>query len=99
MNLRDVYVIEGEEPTDEMGYYKSVQHAINSGAWSLQGSYGRTMMGAIESGHCVLGRNSARDYWGNRIPARDEVMPGTKGSVEYVAERMGAEWAEAIAAE
>jgi len=33
----------------------------------------------------VLGPVGHKDYWGNYIPSRDEVVPGTKGSVEYAA--------------
>ncbi len=75
----------------------SIQKIINAGQWSLQGSFGRTMMAAIEAGQCLLGRSGARDYYGNYIPSRDEVKPGTKGSFDYVAERSGIEHAEAMA--
>jgi hypothetical protein len=65
-----------------------LQDLINSGAaWWLEGSVGRAAMRAIESGECVLGEVGHRDYWGNYVPSRYEVQPGTKGSVEY-AERM-----------
>lgn len=73
-------------------YYLGLQRAINGGLWSLQGSYGRSMMGAIESGMCMLGTERARDYWGNFIPARTDVQEGTKGSAGFVRERMGDEW-------
>jgi hypothetical protein len=46
-------------------------------------------MAAIEAGECMLGEQGHRDYWGNRVPSRYEVEPGTKGSVEY-AERVTA---------
>lgn len=79
-------------------YYGSIQKAINSGyAWRFQGSYGRTMMDALEEGRCVLGKERARDYWGNAIPSRDDVLEGSKGSIEYVANRYGQEWADYIA--
>jgi hypothetical protein len=77
--------------------YLSVQRAINSGMWGLQGSYGRTMMQAIENGQCMLGANSARDYYGNRIPSRTEVQQGTKGSYDFVLAAMGEEWANEMA--
>lgn len=67
-----------------------LQSLINSGmAWRLEGSVGRAAMDAIEAGHCVLGEQAHYDYWGNRVPSRYEVEPGTKGSVEYAAERQG----------
>lgn len=61
--------------------------------WSLQGSYGRAMMQAIEAGTCMLGHEPAQDYWGNRIPSRTEVEAGTKGSREFVVAARGEDWA------
>jgi hypothetical protein len=92
-DLNDIEVIEGDAEVSELEYYASIQRAINSGsAWSFQGSYGRTMMDAIESGCCLLGKTGARDYWDNYIPSRDEVMEGTKGSISFVEDRMGGDW-------
>lgn len=63
-----------------------LQDLINSGtAWKLEGSVGRAAMEAIEAGECVLGEEGHKDYWGNYVPSRYEVQPGTKGSVEYAA--------------
>lgn len=95
--LDDVLTIE-EGAETEKEYYASLQRAINSGtAWSLQGSYGRAMMDAISAGRCILGTSPAFDYWGNRIPSRTEVQDGTKGSLGFVAENSGPDWAEWIA--
>jgi hypothetical protein len=94
MNLttHDLNVIEGED-TDELEYFTAIQRAINSGsAWSFQGSYGRTMMDALKSGYCMLGTAPARDYYGNRIPSRDEVKSGSFGSAEFVIEQQGQDW-------
>lgn len=64
----------------------ALQDLINNGAaWRLEGSVGRAAMRAIEGGRCVLGETGHRDYWGNYVPSRTEVQPGTKGSVEYAA--------------
>ena len=61
-----------------------LQELINSGlAWRLEGSIGRAAMRAIESGGCILGEVGHRDYWGNYVPSRYEVEPGTMGSIEY----------------
>ena len=69
-----------------------LQGLIDSGmAWRLEGSVGREAMAAIEDGVCILGETGHRDYWGNYIPSRYEVVPGTKGSVEY-AEQMQEGW-------
>ena len=94
MNLQDIYTIEEDAEATAEDYYLSIQRAINSGMWGLQGSYGRAMMEAIEQGLCLLGRQPARDYYGNRIPSRDEVKAGTKGSYEFTARQHGIEWAD-----
>jgi hypothetical protein len=47
-------------------------------------------MAAIENGDAVLGPEGHRDYWGNYVPSRHEVKPGTLGSIEY-ANRLRAE--------
>jgi len=92
-SVEDIEVIEGDAASEEE-YYLALQRAINSGsAWSFQGSYGRSMMHAIESGACMLGLVPARDAYGNRIPARAEVEEGTKGSRQFVVDQMGEEWA------
>jgi hypothetical protein len=98
MNLSDIHAIETDDDTTEEGYYLALQRAINSGtAWSFQGSYGRAMMDAIKAGACMLGKTPARDYYGNRIPSRDEVQEGTKGSYAYVSRANGEEWADMMA--
>jgi len=85
------------EAQGELDEAKAMQELINSGmAWQLQGSMGRAAMGAIEEGRCMLGHEGHRDYWGNYVPARGEVKAGTKGSREFVAERVGEEWAAEI---
>jgi hypothetical protein len=98
LTIADINNIESDEHVSEIEYFKSIQRAINSGMWGLQGSYGRTMMDAIRSGQCLLGNNTARDYYGNAIPSRTQVQEGTKGSYEFVLEAMGAEWADEMAA-
>ena len=98
LTLNDINNIEVDEDVSEMDYFLSIQRAINSGMWGLQGSYGRAMMGAIESGHCMLGTKSARDYYGNGIPSRNDVQPGTKGSKDFVIDNMGIAWANEMEA-
>lgn len=95
--LSDVLLLEqGSEEGGELQEAMALQRMVNAGQWSLQGSMGRAMMGAIEAGRCMLGTKRARDYWGNFIPSRDDVKPGTKGSREMVLETMGPEWLAAI---
>lgn len=91
-DLDDVNAIESDDEVTELDYYLSVQRAINSGMWALQGSYGRTMMDAIRAGRCLLGPAAARDYYGNVIPSRDDVKEGTMGSIGYVEAAMGGDW-------
>ena len=91
----DYDVLEGNEETTEEEFYMEMQKAINDGlAWKFQGSYGRSMMDAIRNGYCMLGHTQASDYYGNVIPSRDDVEEGTKGSYEFVLDRMGADWAD-----
>lgn len=97
LTLNDINNIEFDEEIDESQYYSSIQRAINSGAWAFQGSYGRTMMDAINSGKCLLGLKAFKDYYGNTIPSRLQVKEGTKGSWDYVKEHSGAVWANSIA--
>jgi hypothetical protein len=97
-DIDDIEVIEGSADTQEE-YFESLQRAINSLiAWRMQGSYGRAMMQAINDGYCMLGREHTRDYWGSRIPSRDEVRRGTKGSFDYVAELHGHDYAKRMEA-
>ena len=63
----------------------SMQELIDTGmAWKLEGHVGRQCMEAIEAGICTLGPVGHRDYWGNYVPSKSEVEPGTKGSQEFV---------------
>jgi hypothetical protein len=94
ITLDDIELIEGDTTCTMEEYYLAMQRAINAGAWSLQGSYGREMMRAIEAGLCMLGRDQYRDYYGNNIPSRDDVKPGTKGSYQFVIDERGLEWAD-----
>ena len=96
--LEDALLLEGETTVEDGGEAEvmALQRAINSGMWSLQGSYGRAMMAAIECGQCMLGLDHAVDYWGNRIPSRSEVEAGTKGSRAFVVEHYGEDWAQML---
>lgn len=97
LTLNDINNIEFDEEINEAEYYESIQRAINSGMWSMQGSYGRAMMQAINDGKCLLGLKPARDYWGNNIPSRLQVKEYTKGSWDYVKEHSGMVWANKMA--
>ena len=98
LTLNDINNIECADEGTNLGYYLSIQSAINSGMWGLQGSYGRAMMDALNNGYCMLGAKSARDYYGSAIPSRNDVQPGTKGSKDFVIDNMGIAWANEMEA-
>ena len=78
------------EDASEAEQIAAYQAMVNDGsAWHMEGHVGRTAMSLIEAGLITLGEKGHRDYWGNYVPSRTEVKPGTKGSAEYVAERSG----------
>lgn len=98
-NLAYDYEVLEEGQGDEEDYAIAMQNSINTGvAWKMQGSVGRELMRAINEGACMLGKTGASDYYGNYIPSRDEVKPGTKGSYEFVADINGSEYADRLAA-
>ena len=66
----------------ELGVYET-QQAINDGSiWKIAGSEGRAAMGYLESGVCMLPKYSHTDYYGNKIPSRDELEKGSKGTFQ-----------------
>ena len=63
--------------------YSDIQSMIDSGiVWRMEGTMGRYAMDLLESGACMLPKKSHRDYYGNRIPSRDELQKGSKGTFE-----------------
>lgn len=61
--------------------YDSFQTMINNGiAWKMEGSVGRDAMHLLKVGVCMLPKKVHYDYYGNRIPSRDELTDGTKGT-------------------
>jgi len=75
-----------DDEADEEEIIVGYQGLIDNGmAWKLEGHVGRTAMSLIEAGKCTLGPVGHRDYWGNYVPSKTEVEPGTKGSPEFVA--------------
>jgi hypothetical protein len=60
------------------------QTLINTGqAWRMEGAIGRQCDAALDLGYAILGPRERIDYWGNVVPSRYQVKPGTKGSVQY----------------
>ena len=63
---------------------KEMQDMINSGqAWLMEGSYGRAAMQNLELGACMLPEVRHKDYYGNPIPSRKDMVQGTKGTLEH----------------
>ena len=61
------------------------QDFIDSGqVWRLPSSYSREAIAMIRAGRCMLGPTGHHDYFGNYVPSRHEVKPGTVGSKEYL---------------
>ena len=61
--------------------FDKIQESINTGlAWKMEGSVGREAMALLESGACMLPKEFNVDYYGNRVPSRDVLKPGTKGT-------------------
>jgi hypothetical protein len=76
------------EDATEDEVMKLYQDLVDTGmAWQLEGHVGRTATAMIENGQLTLGSEGHRDYYGNYVPSRTEVVPGSKGSIEYVRER------------
>jgi hypothetical protein len=87
MTYNDIIAFEQGE-LSEADTIALFQRLIDDGSvWKLQGSYGRTAMSLIEAGLCTLGPTGHRDSYGNYVPSRDEVQPGTKGSADYCRQR------------
>jgi hypothetical protein len=63
--------------------FDQIQEWIEAGtAWHLEGSVGRHAMECITEGICFLPEQSHIDYWGNKVPNRNALKPGTKGTLE-----------------
>ncbi len=68
-----------------------LQNLIDNGeGWQSEGALSMAIVKALEDGTCVLGPVAHRDYNGHVVPARADVAPGAKGSLEY-ANRLRAE--------
>ena len=75
MNIQTIYKRQKSAGVDYM------QRLINNGSvWAMEGSMGREAMRLLEMGICFLPKKSFTDYYGNRIPSRDELKGCTKGT-------------------
>lgn len=98
--LKDYLIIDGSEESDDpFEYYAALQRQINNGqVWLMQGSCGSAAMDAIRTGKCLCGHYTCRDFYGNTVPSRKVLEPGTKGTYDFVRENSGLEWADKMAA-
>lgn len=63
--------------------YADTQARIEDGSiWGFEGSMGRAAMDMLEAGVCFLGEEVTYDYYGSKIPSRDMLEAGTKGTLE-----------------
>lgn len=77
MNYQQIKAHQKEQGYDQM------QFLINNGmAWQMEGHIGREAMELLRCGACMLPKKAHRDYYGNRIPSRDELKSGTLGTYE-----------------
>ena len=64
--------------------YGDMQNMINTGqCWSMEGHTGRQAMNALAAGACMLPKVRRIDYYGNVVPSRYDVKPGSKGSYQW----------------
>lgn len=60
-----------------------LQEQINSGiVWKFEGSVGRSAMQSLDCGECMLPKKATFDYYGSRLPSRDDLKKGTKGTFQ-----------------
>lgn len=59
------------------------QEGINSGnIWCFEGSVGRFADDCLRIGACYLPEYETQDYYGSKIPPRNVLREGTKGTLE-----------------
>ena len=77
MTLDQIKQLQKENGLDEM------QKLIDCGeVWKMEGSMGRNAMQLLELGACMLPEEDYQDFYGNMIPSRNRLKPGTKGTFD-----------------
>ena len=71
-----------ETAQKEQGFFEMQQLISTGQVWKMEGSMGREAMRLLTSGACYLPEEAHRDYYGNKVPSRDELKPGTTGTLE-----------------
>lgn len=65
----------------------ATQEGINSGqCWRMEGSVGRFAMQMLEAGVCMLPLVPRIDAYGNKVPPRNVLKTGTKGTFKNAQE-------------
>jgi len=63
--------------------YTTMQKLIDSGqAWLREGFTGRQAMAALEAGSCMLPEEKHTDFYGTTVPGRNDLKPGSKGTLQ-----------------
>jgi len=78
--------VEQQAAHDGLSHYPDafLQNLIDNGeGWQAEGALSKAVARALEDGTCVLGVAAHHDYHGRVVPARGDVAPGAKGSLEF----------------
>lgn len=98
MSVNDMMIVTGnEDASSELEWALALQRQINNGTvWHFEGAVGRAAMAAIENGLVMVGEKPHSDYYQNTVPSRSMLLAGSQGTYEFVKERKGQEWADAL---
>lgn len=81
MHYRTIRKLQNDYGVDLM------QRLIDDGSvWHMEGTMGRNAMELLRTGQCMLPKKQYSDFYGNIIPSRDDVKPGTPGSYQNCVE-------------
>ncbi len=78
---------------------RRLQQAVNAGVPWLHTSHVASldrMMAQVYRGNLLLPDSPVRNAWGNSVPTRFTVVPGSPGTVQYVADAHGADYADEL---
>jgi len=70
------------EKQKEHECYWMQEMVTNGAAWFMEGSIGRVAMAGLTTGEFFLPEVGCRDFYGNYVPSRDELEPGSKGTLD-----------------
>ena len=77
MNIEQIY-----EAQKKAGVFQ-LQKMIESGeVWKMEGSYSRDAIDNLHSGACFLPEESYTDYYGNKVPSRNDITRWSTGTLE-----------------